>query len=113
MLDAFFYAFSQREKKSFRVWKAITNNLNIDEIGVALAHFINSHAGDVGLSLQSDWIDGPIEAIDIVDHMASTLPDILCGLRSAWLINATSQGNGLTLYHHFRILADKSLPRGI
>ena len=93
--------------------RRLTNDLNIDEIRFALANFIYSHARNIGLSLQSDGIDGPIEAVDIIDHVASTLPNESGGLWPPWLINATCQGDGLAFDNQFCVLAYKGLSWGI
>ena len=62
----------------------LTKNLNGDERRLSLSNLVDSNAGDVGLSLQGQRADVPVERINILDLVAIDSPDDMAGSRTAY-----------------------------
>ena len=55
----------------------------------------------------------PIEAVDVIDHVFSTLPNELSGLWPSWLVYTTSKSDGLAFEDLFGIFTDEGSSRRI
>ena len=56
--------------------RKLTEDFDGDKVRLSLTNLIDSDAGDVGLSLQGHWADGPVVGVDIVDPVTAPSPDV-------------------------------------
>ena len=64
--------------------RKLTEDFDGDKVRLSLANLIDSDAGDVGLSLQGHWADGPVVGVDIVDPVTAPSPDVTVGSWSTY-----------------------------
>ncbi len=96
--------------RAFCIAFLLTVDLDVDEVGVARAHRVHGHAGDVRLRLERDGVDGPVEGGDVINHMTAAPPDVLRGQRPAGLLNRAGQRNSRAFDHHIGVLRNEGLP---
>ena len=91
----------------------LTEDLDVDRVPLALADGVDGDAGDVGLGLQRDGVDGPVAAGHVVDHVAPAHPDEPVGLGAARVVDVAGEGDGVALDHLFGVDAEERLARRI
>ena len=104
---------SLRARPSPSVSVPLTEDLDVDRVPLALADDVHGDAGDVGLGLQRDGVDGPVVAGHVGDHVASAHPHEPVGLGAAQVVDVAREGDGVPLDHLLGVDADERLSRRI
>ena len=87
----------------------LTKDFNGDEIPFALADLVDCDTRDVGFGLECDGVDGPVEALDVIDNVSASHPDELVGLRTAGVVHVAGQRDGVALHNLLEVLDDEGL----
>ena len=87
----------------------LTEDLDVDGVSLALADGVDGDAGDVGLGLQRDGVDGPVAAVHVADHVAPAHPDEAVGLGAARVADVAGEGDRVALHHLLGIDAQERL----
>ena len=87
----------------------LTEHFNVDGVSLALADGVDGDAGDVGLGLQRDGVDGPVAAVHVADHVAAAHPDEAVGLGAARVAHVAGEGDRVALDHLLGVDAQERL----
>ena len=92
---------------------SLTKDFDVDGVPLPLADGVDGDAGDVGLVVKRDGVDGPVAPRHVVDHVAPAHPDEPVCLGAARVADVAGEGDGVPLDHLFGVDADERLSRRI